>query len=231
MRELEKEPMKMGGIVIKHAVMEKYLGDCVNKLGCRQRIYDTIKERMRKLRISRKLNQNRETMERKEKRRLPDIVEILNQKARTDKEIKRNEEAISEEYDMSITAEEIGFVTMFIPEVSEDDFCGEGDIEIKHEKEKEMKAAIKKEAAMKKKAATEEKAMMKKKAPTLLMQHSLESEENCTMYFNDLDMNGDGILDLEDAAMVVNATGMNGTEEAEFLEGFFLMDDDGACEM
>ena len=41
--------MKMGGIVIKHAVMEKYLGDCVNDLGCRQSIDDTIKERMRKL--------------------------------------------------------------------------------------------------------------------------------------------------------------------------------------
>ena len=41
--------MTMGGVVIDHAVSEKYLGDRVNELGCRQSITDTIKERMRKL--------------------------------------------------------------------------------------------------------------------------------------------------------------------------------------
>ena len=41
--------MTMGGLVIKHAVSEKYLGDWVNELGCKQSIDDTIKERMRKL--------------------------------------------------------------------------------------------------------------------------------------------------------------------------------------
>ena len=49
LKELEKEPMKMGGVVIDHAVSEKYLGDWVNELGCRQSIADAIKERMRKL--------------------------------------------------------------------------------------------------------------------------------------------------------------------------------------
>jgi hypothetical protein len=39
----------MGGLVIKHAGSEKYLGDWVNELGCKQSIDDTIKERMRKL--------------------------------------------------------------------------------------------------------------------------------------------------------------------------------------
>ena len=49
LKELEKEPMTMGGLVIKHAGSEKYLGDWVNELGCKQSIDDTIKERMRKL--------------------------------------------------------------------------------------------------------------------------------------------------------------------------------------
>jgi hypothetical protein len=42
--------MTMGGLVIKHAGSEKYLGDWVNELGCKHSIDDTIKERMRKLR-------------------------------------------------------------------------------------------------------------------------------------------------------------------------------------
>jgi hypothetical protein len=49
LKELLKEPMTMGGLVIKHAGSEKYLGDLVNELGCKQSIDDTIKERMRKL--------------------------------------------------------------------------------------------------------------------------------------------------------------------------------------
>ena len=49
LNELEREPMTMGGVVIDHAVSEKYLGDWVNELGCRQSITDTIKERRRKL--------------------------------------------------------------------------------------------------------------------------------------------------------------------------------------
>ena len=39
----------MGGVVNDHAVTEKYLGDYLNELGCRQSIEDTIKERMRKM--------------------------------------------------------------------------------------------------------------------------------------------------------------------------------------
>ena len=41
--ELEKDPMKMGGLKIDHAVNEKYLGDFVSELGCKQSIDDTIK--------------------------------------------------------------------------------------------------------------------------------------------------------------------------------------------
>ena len=48
LKELEKEPMIMGGLVIKHAKSEKYLGDWVSELGCKVSIDDTIKERMRK---------------------------------------------------------------------------------------------------------------------------------------------------------------------------------------
>ena len=49
--ELERDPLNMGGITINHAEKgkEKYLGDWVNELGCKQSIEDTIKERMRKL--------------------------------------------------------------------------------------------------------------------------------------------------------------------------------------
>ena len=39
----------MGGVIINHAGNEKYLGDWVNELGCKQSIEDTIKDRMRKL--------------------------------------------------------------------------------------------------------------------------------------------------------------------------------------
>ena len=47
--QLEKDPMKIGGLTIEYAVNEKCLGDYVSELGCRQSIDDTIKERMRKL--------------------------------------------------------------------------------------------------------------------------------------------------------------------------------------
>ena len=40
--------MSRGGVVIKHAVNEKYLGDWVNELGCKESIEDTIKDRIRK---------------------------------------------------------------------------------------------------------------------------------------------------------------------------------------
>ena len=36
-------------MAIKHAANEKYLGDWVNELGCKESIDDTIKERMRKM--------------------------------------------------------------------------------------------------------------------------------------------------------------------------------------
>ena len=49
LNKVKNEPMKMGGTDINHAVNEKYSGDYVNKLGCRQSIEDTIKERMRKM--------------------------------------------------------------------------------------------------------------------------------------------------------------------------------------
>ena len=48
LKDLETQPMGMGGVVIKHAANEKYLGDWVNELGCKESIDDTIKERMRK---------------------------------------------------------------------------------------------------------------------------------------------------------------------------------------
>ena len=43
LKELEKEPMMMGGRKINHAGKEKYLGDFVNELGCKQSIDGTIK--------------------------------------------------------------------------------------------------------------------------------------------------------------------------------------------
>ena len=46
--ELERQQMRLGGVVIKHAVSEKYLGDWVNELGCKESIDDTIKERIGK---------------------------------------------------------------------------------------------------------------------------------------------------------------------------------------
>ena len=49
LKDLETQPMGMGGVVIKHAANEKYLGDWVNELGCKESINDIIKERMRKL--------------------------------------------------------------------------------------------------------------------------------------------------------------------------------------
>ena len=49
LKELETNPMTMGGVTIDHAEAEKYLGDWVSELGCRESIYLTIKERIRKL--------------------------------------------------------------------------------------------------------------------------------------------------------------------------------------
>ena len=38
LEELKIEPMRMGGLIIEHAVNEKYLGDYVSELGCKQSI-------------------------------------------------------------------------------------------------------------------------------------------------------------------------------------------------
>ena len=40
--------MVMGGVKLKHAEIEKYLGDWVHELGCKESISATIKERMQK---------------------------------------------------------------------------------------------------------------------------------------------------------------------------------------
>ena len=49
LNELEKDPMRMGGLKIDLAVSEKYLGDFVSELGCKRSIDDTIKYRIQKL--------------------------------------------------------------------------------------------------------------------------------------------------------------------------------------
>ena len=49
LKEVEKNPMKMGSGVVSHSESEKYLGDLINEKGCEQSITDTIKERTRKL--------------------------------------------------------------------------------------------------------------------------------------------------------------------------------------
>ena len=49
LKELETNPMTMGGVIIDHAEAEKYLGDWVSELGCRESINVTIKDRLRKL--------------------------------------------------------------------------------------------------------------------------------------------------------------------------------------
>ena len=46
---MAKEPMRMGNEVIGNAVKEKYLGDWIHELGCRESISTTIKERIQKL--------------------------------------------------------------------------------------------------------------------------------------------------------------------------------------
>ena len=50
LKEVEKNPMKMGTGSVSHSKSEKYLGDLINEKGCAQSITDTIKERTRKLR-------------------------------------------------------------------------------------------------------------------------------------------------------------------------------------
>ena len=49
LQELEADTMLMGGLKIDHASSEKYLGDIVSELGCRESVNLTIKERIRKL--------------------------------------------------------------------------------------------------------------------------------------------------------------------------------------
>ena len=49
LKELEKDPMKIGSLTIEYAVNEKCLGDYVSELGCRQSIDNTVRYRMRKL--------------------------------------------------------------------------------------------------------------------------------------------------------------------------------------
>ena len=49
LKKLESNPMKIGGRKIDHAVSEKYLGDFLSELGCKQSIDDTIKYRIQKL--------------------------------------------------------------------------------------------------------------------------------------------------------------------------------------
>ena len=48
-KELEENPMTMGGETIDHSPKEKYLGDWVHELGCKESISETIKDRVRKL--------------------------------------------------------------------------------------------------------------------------------------------------------------------------------------
>ena len=48
-KKLQKNPMAMGGVEIGHSEKEKYLGDIINENGCTESIWDTIKERKRKL--------------------------------------------------------------------------------------------------------------------------------------------------------------------------------------
>ena len=49
LKEVESNPLNMGGVIIDHAGNDKYLGDWVNELGRKQIIEDNIKDRMRKL--------------------------------------------------------------------------------------------------------------------------------------------------------------------------------------
>ena len=49
METMVREPMRMGDEVIGNAVKEKYLGDWIHELGCRESISTTIKERIQKL--------------------------------------------------------------------------------------------------------------------------------------------------------------------------------------
>ena len=37
LEKLKTDPMVMGGVTLEHAVKEKYLGDCVHELGCKER--------------------------------------------------------------------------------------------------------------------------------------------------------------------------------------------------
>ena len=49
LKKLEKNPIMMGGIIIKHSQKEKYLGDIIHEKGCKESIQETINERIRKL--------------------------------------------------------------------------------------------------------------------------------------------------------------------------------------
>ena len=49
LQDIDKAPMKMGGVVIDHSEKEKYLGDIIHEKGCRESISATIKMRMSSL--------------------------------------------------------------------------------------------------------------------------------------------------------------------------------------
>ena len=46
LHDIEKAPMKMGGVEINHSEKEKYLGDVIHEKGCRESVNATIKMRM-----------------------------------------------------------------------------------------------------------------------------------------------------------------------------------------
>ena len=48
LKELEKNPLKMGDAIIEHSEKEKYLGDIIHEKGCKDSISQTIKERLGK---------------------------------------------------------------------------------------------------------------------------------------------------------------------------------------
>ena len=49
LEDLDKNPLKMGGVNIEHSEQEKYLGDWIHEKGCKESITATIKTRVSKL--------------------------------------------------------------------------------------------------------------------------------------------------------------------------------------
>ena len=49
LRNIKKDPMKMGGQEILHSSVEKYLGDLIHEKGCEQSIKETVKKRIQGL--------------------------------------------------------------------------------------------------------------------------------------------------------------------------------------